>query len=289
MSSKILKRKIIELDNRRKKMISSGWGKEAIENVTVEKIFYDSDGLRVSGYIAYPNDFSKKFPSIIWCRGGLGELGVIDEFNAQGILGTIASWGYVVFATQYRGNDGGEGNDEFGGEDLNDVLNLIPLAKEIPNADENNWGIEGWSRGGMMTYLALMRTDIFKAAVSIGGVADLRCDKKRSKFVTKLVERNYGKITDEYYRELCQSRSVINKAERISAETPLMLIHGTSDDRVPVEDSIELARRLLKFKSNVRLVLLENGTHFLKNHKKEINWLRKNWFDKYLKGENNGA
>ena len=289
MSSKILERKIIELDDRRKKMISSGWGKEAIENVTVEKIFYDSDGLRVSGYIAYPNDFSKKFPSIIWCRGGLGELGVIDEFNAQGILGTIAAWGYAVFATQYRGNDGGEGNDEFGGGDLNDVLNLIPLAKGIPNADENNWGIEGWSRGGMMTYLALMKTGIFKAAVSIGGVADLRCDKKRSKFVTKLVERNYGKITDEYYRELCQSRSVINKAEKISAETPLMLIHGTSDDRVPVEDSIELARRLLKFKSNIRLVLLENGTHFLKNHKKEINWLRKNWFDKYLKGENNGA
>ncbi len=284
-----MERKIIELDDRRKKMISSGWGKEAIENVTVEKIFYDSDGLRVSGYIAYPNDFSKKFPSIIWCRGGLGELGVIDEFNAQGILGTIAAWGYAVFATQYRGNDGGEGNDEFGGGDLNDVLNLIPLAKEIPNADENNWGIEGWSRGGMMTYLALMKTGIFKAAVSIGGVADLRCDKKRSKFVTKLVERNYGKITDEYYRELCQSRSVINKAEKISAETPLMLIHGTSDDRVPVEDSIELARRLLKFKSNVRLVLLENGTHFLKNHKKEINWLRKNWFDKYLKGGNNGA
>ncbi len=289
MSSKILERKIIELDERRKKMISSGWGKEAVENVTVEKIFYDSDGVKVSGYIAYPNDFSKKFPSIIWCRGGLGELGVIDEFNAQGILGTIAAWGYAVFATQYRGNDGGEGNDEFGGRDLDDVLNLIPLAEEIPNADVNNWGIEGWSRGGMMTYLTLMKTNFFKAAVSIGGVADLRCDKKRSKFVTKLVERNYGKITDEYYRELCQSRSVINKAEKISAETPLMLIHGTSDDRVPVDDSIELARRLLKYKSNVRLVLLENGTHFLKNHKKEINWLRKNWFDKYLKGENNGA
>jgi dipeptidyl aminopeptidase/acylaminoacyl peptidase len=289
MSAEILEKRKLDLSDAQKKMIKSGWSKSAVDDAIVEKIYYDSDGVKVSGYVAYPKDFSKKFPSVIWCRGGLGELGVIDEFNAQGIFGTIASWGYAVFATQYRGNDGGEGTDEFGGKDVDDVLNLLSLANEIPNADENNWGIEGWSRGGMMTYLALMRTDIFKAAITIGGVADLRCDKKKSKFVSKLVERTYGKITEEHYRELCESRSVINKAEQINTKTPLLIIHGTSDDRVPVSDSLELTQRLLKFKSNVSLVLLENGTHFLRNHKKELNWLRKNWFDKYLKGENNGA
>ncbi len=289
MSGKILERKKLELSETQIKMIKSGWNKDAVEKVTVEKIIYNSDGLRVSGYVAYPKDRSKKFPSIIWCRGGLGDLGIIDEFNAQGIFGTIASWGYAVFATQYRGNDGGEGHDEFGGKDLNDVFNLIPLAKEIPNADENAWGIEGWSRGGMMTYMALMKTGIFKAAITIGGVSNLRCDKKRSKFVTKLVERNYGKITEERYRELCETRSVIKHAQKINKETPLLIIHGVSDDRVPVEDSIELTQQLLKFKTNVRLVLLEEGTHFLRNHKKDLNWLRKNWFDKYLKGENDGA
>jgi dipeptidyl aminopeptidase/acylaminoacyl peptidase len=289
MSSRILKRRELDLSPEQIKMIKSGWSNDAVDKTTVEKIIYDSGGLKVSGYIAYPKDKTKKFPSIIWCRGGLGELGIIDEFNAQGILGTLASWGYVVFATQYRGNDGSEGHDEFGGSDIEDVLNLIPLAKEIPNADEHTWGIEGWSRGGMMTYLALMKTNIFKAAITIGGVADLRCDKKRSKFVTKLVERNYGKITDEAYRELCESRTIINQAEKINKETPILLIHGVSDDRVPVDDSIELTKRLIKFKSNIRLVLLEEGTHFLRNHKNELNWLRKNWFDKYLKGENHGA
>ncbi len=289
MNSKIVERRKLNLDNKQLNLIKSGWSVKAVENVVVEKIIYVSDGLRVSGYIAYPKDDSQKYPSIIWCRGGLGELGIIDEFNAQGIFGTIASWGYVVFATQYRGNDGGEGFDEFGGGDLNDVLNLIPLAKEIPIADENNWGIEGWSRGGMMTYFALMKTGIFKAAISIGGVANLRCNEKKSKFVTKLVERIYGKISEERYRLLCENRSALNFAEKINSETPLMLIHGTADDRVPVEDSIEMTRRLLGFKKNVRLVLLENGTHFLRNHKNELNWLRKNWYDKYLKGENNGS
>lgn len=287
MSGKILERRTLSLSDSQKRMIKSGWSEQAVENATVEKIVYDSDGLRVSGYVAYPKDESEKVPSIVWCRGGLGELGVIDEFNAQGIFGTIASWGYAVFATQYRGNDGGEGHDEFGGSDLNDVFNLLPLADEIPNADKNRWGIEGWSRGGMMTYMALMKTDIFKAAITIGGVADLRCDKRRSKFVTKLVERNYGKITEERYRELCETRSVIKQAEKINVKTPLMMIHGVSDDRVPVDDSVNLAQRLIKFKQNVRLVLLEEGTHFLRNHKKDLNWLRKTWFDKYLKGENN--
>ncbi len=289
MSGKIISRRKLNLDDAQIKMIKKGWSADAVDKVTTEKIIYDSDGLKVSGYVAYPKDESRKFPSVIWCRGGLGELGIIDEFNAQGIFGTIASWGYAVFATQYRGNDGGEGRDEFGGGDLNDVFNLIPLAREIPNADENVWGIEGWSRGGMMAYMAMMKSDMFKAAITIGGVTNLRCNRKRSKFVTKLVERTYGKITEEHYRELCESRSVINKAEKISEKTPLLIIHGASDDRVPAEDSLELAKRLLKFKSNVRLVLLEEGTHFLRNHKKELNSLRKNWFDKYLKGENNGA
>jgi dipeptidyl aminopeptidase/acylaminoacyl peptidase len=78
------------------------------------------------------------------------------------------------------GNDGGEGHDEFGGDDLNDITNLIPLADEIPQADNNTWGIEGWSRGGMMTYLTLTRNSLFKAAIVTGGIANLRCNSEES-------------------------------------------------------------------------------------------------------------
>ena len=163
--SNIISREVIELSEQQQKMISSGWGSDVLEKSVVEKIIYTSDGLKVSGYIAYPKDDSKKYPCIIWCRGGIGNAGAIDKFTARGIYGQLASWGYCVFASQYRGNDGGEGHDDFGGDDLNDVLNLIPLADEIPQANKDVWGIEGWSRGGMMTYLTLTKTNIFKAAV----------------------------------------------------------------------------------------------------------------------------
>jgi len=121
----------------------------------VESITYISDGLKVKGYVAYPADTSKKYPCVIWNRGGISEKGVIDSYTARGLFGQIASWGYVVFASQYRGNAGGEGTDEFGGDDVNDVLNLIPLANGLEFADTEKWGIEGWSRGGLQKTIIL--------------------------------------------------------------------------------------------------------------------------------------
>ena len=283
MTSKIIEREIISLDESQTKMIAAGWGKDAIEKSVVEKITYLSDGLKIKGYIAYPKNSSEKYPCIIWNRGGLGQLGVIDSFNARGIFGLIASWGYYVFASQYRGNDGSEGREEFGGNDLNDVLNLMPLADEFPNADSSSWGIEGWSRGGLMTYLLLMKTYIFKAAITVGGVSNLRCEQKQSKFIEKLVQRTFGHLSEEQKARFCKERSVINFAEKITTATPLLIVHGTADDRVPVEDSIELSRKLLKNRTNLKLLLLEEGTHFLRDHKNELNRVRKDWFDKFLK------
>ena len=122
--SLILEREVIELNNSQKRMIESGWGADIMSSTVVEKITYLSDGLKVKGYIAYPVNQSKKYPCIIWNRGGIANKGAIDSFTARGLFGQIASWGYVVLASQYRGNAGGEGKDEFGGEDVNDVINL---------------------------------------------------------------------------------------------------------------------------------------------------------------------
>lgn len=248
MTHKIIRREKITLNSIQRKMIASGWGKETLESSTTEKITYLSDGLKVNGYLAYPNDKSKKYPCVIWCRGGIGSSGAIDEFNAKGIFGQIASWGYVVFASQYRGNAGGEGKDEFGGSDLNDVLNLIPLAEEIEFADKNIWGIEGWSRGGMMTYLTLTRTKIFRAAIAIGGIADLNCNSHESTFMKKLYEITMGKSGSENFKKECESRSIINFPEKLSDTTPILLLHGTADERVKVHDSIELAKKIKRVK-----------------------------------------
>jgi dipeptidyl aminopeptidase/acylaminoacyl peptidase len=283
MNRKILLRKEIKLSSIQEKMIGSGWGSNIIESTVVESIIYISDGLKINGYIAYPADQSNKYPCIIWCRGGVANIGAIDEFNARGIFGQIASWGYVVFASQYRGNSGAEGEDEFGGADVNDVLNLIPAAQEIKCADINIWGIEGWSRGGMMTYLALTRTDIFKTAISIGGISNFKSVSDNNKIITEIFENGSAKIAEENSEKRIEVRSAVNFAERFCKTTPLLLIHGTNDNRIPVKDSIDLAEKLKEVNHPYELVLVEGGDHFLKADRNKVSELRKNWLARYLK------
>lgn len=264
-------------------MIISGRGKDALEKSIVEKITYLSGGLKIKGYIAFPRDDSKKYPCIIWCRGGFGNKGAIDKFTARGMFGHIASLGYCVFTSQYRGNDGGEGQDEFGGDDLSDVLNLIPIADEIPQANNKLWGIEGWSRGGMMTYLALTRINIFKAAIVVGGIADLICKSSENTFMSRLYENKISNFDRKEFEEKCRARSIINFPEKISTAANLLLIHGTADETVSPQNSLELSSKLIGLKRNFRLVMLEGGDHFLKPYRREVDEMRRSWFEKYLK------
>ena len=279
----ILSRQEIKLNDSQNKMIASGWGQDVLDNTITEKITYLSDGLKVKGYISYPKEKLKNYPCVIWNRGGIGNKGTIDSFTARGLFGQIASWGYVVFATQYRGNDGAEGKDEFGGEDVNDVLNLIPLADEIEIADTEKWGIEGWSRGGMMTYLTLTRSNIFKCAIVNGGIANLRCSSDESPFMRRLYEVTMGKYKGEEFYEKCESRSIVKFADKLAKETPILISHGTADERVLPHDSLDLSYKLLELKIPFRLVMLEGGDHFMKKHRKEVDEMRKKWFEKFLR------
>jgi len=283
----LIDRQEIKLSESQLRLVKSGWGKETVENAVVEKIVYVSDDLKVNGYLARPADNSTKYPCVIWNRGGIGENGAIDQFTARGIYGQLASWGYVVFASQYRGNAGSEGKDEFGGSDVNDVLNLVPLADEVPEADTSIWGIEGWSRGGMMTYLALTRTKIFKTAVVSGGIADLRCNARDSRYMRDLYQRAMGSYESPGFDELCKSRSIVNFTEQLPETTPLLMLHGTGDKRVSPKDSIDLSVKLLERNFPFRLILFENGDHFLKSHRREVDEIRRKWFSRYLK--NNGG
>jgi len=146
----------------------------ADQTIELSRITYESDGLAVRGYLVVPKAVKdgEKLPCVIYNRGGNREFGALDDLRAALMLGSLAERGYVVVAGQYRGNGGGEGREEFGGADVRDVLNLIPLLEGLEHADASRIGMFGWSRGGMMTYQALARTDRIRAAVIGAGVAD---------------------------------------------------------------------------------------------------------------------
>jgi dipeptidyl aminopeptidase/acylaminoacyl peptidase len=278
----IIDRAEIKLSPTQLKIIERGWDFKATDSSIVEKIIYTSDGYKVTGYIAYPkNFFNKKFPIIIWNRGGYKDRGFIDEFNAMGILGQIASWGYVVIASMYRGYPADEGVDEFGGDEVNDILNLFSIAAQFPFANTTSFGIEGWSRGGMMTYIILKKNIIGiipKCVVLISAISNLSESLTFSPSIKKFINAGNYKITEEELK----LRSANFWIEDLPIESNYLLIHGGADNVVHANQTLETAKLFFERKFNYRLMILEQGDHFLKKFRKEVDVARKNWFDKWL-------
>ncbi|MGE5413006.1 MAG: alpha/beta hydrolase family protein, partial [Syntrophomonadaceae bacterium] len=139
-----------------------------------ERILYRSGDLPVRGFVyrPWPPVPGRRYPAIVYNRGGNGDFGKIGEADLR-FFGRLASEGFVVLASQYRGADGAPGRDEFGGADLEDVRSLFPVAAELSFVDLRNVFMLGFSRGGMMTYLAIRDGAPIRAAAVVGGVSDL--------------------------------------------------------------------------------------------------------------------
>ncbi|GAA3511761.1 prolyl oligopeptidase family serine peptidase [Aquimarina addita] len=258
----------------------------ALKKIEFYRITYLSDSLKIKGFIAKPIG-TQSFPCIISNRGGSGEFGKWNEIGVGFFLGKLASWGYVAIGSQYRGNDGSEGQDEIGGKDLNDVLSLVNSLNEISNADTSRIGIEGASRGGMMTYLALKESCKFKAAVVLAGAANA---------FTHLVNRPdfeenvYAKYIPDYHnnkeKEL-KARSAVFWADKMCKTTPLLIMHGSSDWRVTAAESLELVNELYKYKHPLRYILYEGADHRISEFRNDYFSQMKNFFQHYLKENNN--
>ena len=258
---------------------------EQVKNVNFFRITYLSDGLKVTGYIAQPKA-NGKYPCIISNRGGNRDFGAWDPWSIVYFLGRIASWNYVVVASQYRGVDGGEGIEEFGGKDVDDVLNLIPAMAQLPFADTSKIGIEGGSRGGMMTYLALKKSCKFKAAVVVAGAANAFIDiKSRPDMETEVYSELIPNYKANKENEL-KARSAVFWADKMCKTTPLLIMQGSSDWRVQPMEAIELVQKLYESKHPVRFILYEGADHGIREFKFHSFSEEKRHFDNYLRDGN---
>ncbi len=266
-------------------MIDSAWASQLKNNISFYRLTYLSDGLKVTAYVAEPKA-KGKYPCIIANRGGNRDLGQWEPMRIANFLGRMASWNYVVIASQYRGVDGGEGVEEFGGKDIHDVLNLIPALGQLPQADTGRIGIEGGSRGGMMTYLALKKTCQFKAAVVTAGSADdFKNIASRPNMETKVMAElipNYWANKEEELR----ARSAVYWANEMCKTTPILMMHGSSDWRVLPEESMGLMQKLYEYKHPVRFILFEGADHSLTEFQQESFRQTKMFFDYYLRDLN---
>lgn len=256
---------------------------ELLARTSVERITYISDGLKVKGFLAMPKDGSdRKLPCVIFNRGGNPRLSVLTSAGAVRSLGLLAARGYVVVAGQYRGADGGEGQDEFGGADVNDVLALIPLLEKEPRADATRIGMYGWSRGGLMTYIALAKTDRLRAAIIGAGVSDSFDTLQKRPEMKAVYEALVPKWKDEQEAALV-ARSPIRWAEKLHKSTPILLLQGTGDWRVDPGQTLRMATRLFELRHPFRLVMYEGGDHGLTEWRPERNQAVFEFLDRYVR------
>ncbi|MHA7829856.1 MAG: alpha/beta hydrolase family protein [Flagellimonas sp.] len=255
-----------------------------LDSIQFSRITYLSDGLKVTGYIAEPKK-EGIYPCIISNRGGNRDFGEWTPLSVGFFMGKMASWGYVVVASQYRGNDGGEGIEQFGGDDINDVLNLMPVLEQLPKADTARIGIEGGSRGGMMTYLAMKESCRFKAAAVIAGMADAYLNIKNRPEMEKHV---FSELAPNYWADKenqLNIRSAVLWADKMCKTTPLLVMHGSADWRVSAEESLSLVSQLYKYKHPTRFILFEGADHGIREFRKDTFNAMKNHFDRYVRDE----
>jgi dipeptidyl-peptidase-4 len=156
----------------------------------------------------------------------------------------LADQGYLVVAADGRGTPR-RGRDferalrgDFAGANLDDQVEALrALAAEVPEMDLSRVGIYGWSFGGYLSAMAVMkRPDVFRAAVAGAPVAEWR------DYDTHYTERYLGLPQEQ--PEAYRRSSLLTHAAGL--ERPLLVVHGTADDNVHFRHSLELSDALFR-------------------------------------------
>lgn len=254
-----------------------------LDKIEISSIGHMSDGLFLTGLMVSPKQ-SGKYPVVVFTRGGNRDLGALLIATAVDIMAPLAAEGYVVVATNYRGNSRSEGTEQYGGDDINDIANLISSMSEIEKADTSRIGLFGISRGGMMNYLTLKGnyTNNIKAVVNIGGIADLETTIKYHPQIEEVAEDLIPNFKKNRATEI-QKRSAIYWSDKLPKIVPILIMHGMKDEHVDYSQVPIFADSLHKYGVPYKLVSFRKGNHGIIDYKADVRNRIKRWFDRYVK------
>lgn len=255
---------------------------ETTQQLDCAQLEYQSDHVLVQAWGLQPKSQStKKWPVIIYNRGGNSALGRLDYVSVLRQLSPLAQQGFIVLASQYRGSVPADptryGKDEFGGADVQDIHQLIELAKKLPAADADNIFLYGISRGGMMSYLTARQRDDIRAMAITGAPTDLVTELPRLPEM-ELIFRSLIPNYDQNKLQELQQRSVLYWAEQLPVNLPILLMYGGKDHRVHPDNSQRLATKLTKLHRQVKLLEFSDADHLLTHYKEQERQAMLQWF-----------
>ncbi|WP_342432697.1 prolyl oligopeptidase family serine peptidase [Neobacillus sp. FSL H8-0543] len=221
-------------------------------NVELNVVTYLSNGLKVKGLLAEPKT-SGPIDGFLYLRGGIKNVGKVRPAR----IAQFAAEGFVVFAPYYRGNQGGEGNEDFAGEDRQDAYAAFLLLKSLPRISQIH--VFGFSRGGVMALLTAIEFPEAASVVTWGGVSDMSLTYSERNDLRRMMKRVIGG-TPEKYPDRYHERTPLYQLEHLIA--PILIIHGVNDHNVSVEHAYRLERRLKALNKPVECWYFDDFTHY---------------------------
>ena len=250
----------VEVDHKKQQNEIGARAKEPEKKPNVELVATDDAGGFYAAIVRpHQLDPKKKYPVVLYVYGGPLHLTVKSTLTSYLMHQWIADHGFIVVSIDGRGTPrrGREFEralrQRFGDLPLADqVSGLQALARQRPELDLERVGVYGWSFGGYLAALSVLRRpDFFKVAVAGAPVTDW------TYYDTHYTERYLGLVDDS--RDAYDSANLINYARKL--ERPLMLIHGIADDNVYFAHTLQLADALFKASRPFELVPLVGLTH----------------------------
>ena len=221
--------------------------------------FKAEDGTTLYGRLLLPPDAPArgKIPLIVNIYGGPAAQTVLKDLPSP-FDEILARKGFAIFSVDNRGTPGRDRKfqtairHEFGAIELKDQLTALDqLFAQYPQLDQSRMAIWGWSNGGSMTLYAMTHSDRFRAGVAVAPVTD------QINYDTIYTERYMGLLKDDPAGY--ESSDVTKGAANLHGS--LLLVHGTGDDNVHFQNSIQMIDALIKAGKQFQLMIYPNKTH----------------------------
>jgi dipeptidyl aminopeptidase/acylaminoacyl peptidase len=251
-----------------------------------------TDGTPVEGILVKPVGYraGTRVPLLVEAHGGPTGASNAGFKASWGSPGQV--WAGQGWATLYPNPRGSTGYGEkftranimdWGGGDYRDIMTGVDELIRRGIADSTKMAFEGWSYGGYMTAWVVSQTSRFKAARMGAGLSDLQ-----SMYGTTDIPGYIGTFFDgvptqktlDFYR----ARSAITFVDQVT--TPLLILHGGSDERVPTGQAQEYFRALKDRGKTVQLVFYPREGHGLSEYYHQYDKMSRelDWITKYTLG-----
>ncbi len=209
--------------------------------------FETVDQNSLNGFFLFPNDFdsTKTYPVLLYQYSGPGSQNVTNKWSGSHYYyhQMLTQKGYIVAVVDNRGT-GGRGTafknmtyKQLGKLETEDHIEAAKFFQTLPFVADDRIGIWGWSYGGYMSSLVMMKgADFFKAGIAVAPVTTWRY------YDTIYTERYLQRPQDN--PEGYDDNSPISHVEKLKGK--YLLIHGTGDDNVHFQNAVALQNELIK-------------------------------------------